>query len=177
MRRRSNGAEAEAEAQQWLPRSRFYTHEAFLLSILELMVQQVRIHPLISRATTPEDVVMLQGALREFSDLLNKCRGDDHYANGNDSNTCAHARRVVARVDQRQTARRERRRAQWTPRACAQCGARETEPKEWKVCSACCAVQYCCKEHQKQHWKAAHKRECKEMAAAGAAQAQPSASV
>lgn len=41
-------------------------------------------------------------------------------------------------------------------RACAICGSKE----HVKGCAACGAVFYCSKEHQVQHWKSGHKKEC-----------------
>ena len=48
------------------------------------------------------------------------------------------------------------------------CGKKELTVREFKVCSACKAVAYCCAEHGALHWTAAHKRECKALKAAGA---------
>ena len=47
-------------------------------------------------------------------------------------------------------------------RTCAlpACGAREATVRQFKVCSGCRRVAYCCAEHAKAHWKAGHKREC-----------------
>jgi hypothetical protein len=47
-------------------------------------------------------------------------------------------------------------------RACAQCG--ELFPKLLR-CTRCKAVSYCTKECQVAHWKAGHKKECKELSA------------
>lgn len=44
-----------------------------------------------------------------------------------------------------------------SPSLCALCGQRAT-----LTCSACHVAQYCCKEHQKDHWKAGHKQDCAE---------------
>jgi hypothetical protein len=51
-------------------------------------------------------------------------------------------------------------------RACAlgaACGKRETARQQFKICSACRAVAYCCREHQAAHWRK-HKADCKKMA-------------
>ena len=62
-----------------------------------------------------------------------------------------------------QEARREAQHAGWEPRACAHCGAPETEPKQWKVCARCHGPAYCSKEHQAAHWRAGrHRKECRE---------------
>ena len=58
-------------------------------------------------------------------------------------------------------------RQSWQPRACAQCGAREAEPKLFKVCSRCAGAAYCCKEHQTEHWPT-HKAACKAASKAAA---------
>jgi hypothetical protein len=42
----------------------------------------------------------------------------------------------------------------------AACGAREAHPAHFKLCAACKAVAYCCREHQAQGW-AEHKAACK----------------
>ena len=46
------------------------------------------------------------------------------------------------------------------PCALGSCGVRETYPAQYKLCGACAAGVYCCKEHQVAHW-AAHKAACK----------------
>jgi hypothetical protein len=40
------------------------------------------------------------------------------------------------------------------------CGAQEVHASQFKRCSACLSVVYCCKEHQVQHWPA-HKAACR----------------
>jgi hypothetical protein len=52
----------------------------------------------------------------------------------------------------------------------AACGKREEHAAQWKLCSACKAACYCCKEHQAADWKAGHKAAC--AAARGNASAQ-----
>lgn len=47
--------------------------------------------------------------------------------------------------------------AEGSPSLCALCGQRAS-----LTCSACHVAQYCCKEHQKDHWKAGHKQDCAE---------------
>jgi hypothetical protein len=66
-------------------------------------------------------------------------------------------------------ARREATHAGWQPRPCAACGAPEAEPRQWKVCSRCSVAAYCCKEHQAAHWKAGHRKACREGSAAQSA--------
>ena len=143
---------------QWPPRQGYYTNEAYLLRVLEAVVGNLKTHPVISRAGLPEDVAMLQGTLLEFTELMNEC-------SNNGTDVCARARRVVARRQQHTEAQQTRVRERWVPRACEHCGAREDEPKHYKVCARCCAVAYCCKDHQVAHWKAGHKRDCKSVAA------------
>ena len=154
---------------QWPPRPSYYTPEAYLLKFLEIVVGYLKTHPVISRAGLPEDVTMLQGTLLEFTELMNEC-------SDNGTDMCARARQVVARVQQHTEAQQTRVRGRWVPRACEHCGAREDEPKQYKVCARCGAVAYCCKEHQAAHWKAVHKRDCKSVAASGG-MLQPSAGV
>ncbi|EDV97595.1 GH16955 [Drosophila grimshawi] len=43
-----------------------------------------------------------------------------------------------------------------TPTSCAYCQQRATQ-----LCAGCRSVVYCSREHQKEHWKRGHKRECK----------------
>ena len=52
-------------------------------------------------------------------------------------------------------------------RKCALCGvtAAEKEKKSLDKCSGCNSVFYCCKEHQRTHWKNGHKAECKKIQA------------
>ena len=52
-------------------------------------------------------------------------------------------------------------------RVCAlrSCGVRETYPAQHKLCAACAAAAYCCREHQVAHW-AEHKAACKAARAA-----------
>jgi hypothetical protein len=40
-----------------------------------------------------------------------------------------------------------------------QCKEQEQHPRQFKTCSACKWAAYCCRDHQKAHWKA-HKKEC-----------------
>lgn len=42
---------------------------------------------------------------------------------------------------------------------CSYCREGEKEPRQFKTCSACNFAAYCCREHQKAHWKV-HKKEC-----------------
>lgn len=42
---------------------------------------------------------------------------------------------------------------------CAYCGVQEKQPRQYKTCSQCRYAAYCCREHQKAHWRV-HKREC-----------------
>jgi hypothetical protein len=42
----------------------------------------------------------------------------------------------------------------------AACGKREATRQQFKLCSACKTVAYCCREHQAAHWPA-HKAACK----------------
>jgi hypothetical protein len=44
--------------------------------------------------------------------------------------------------------------------ALASCGAKEGHAGQFKLCSACKSVVYCCKAHQADDW-AAHKQACK----------------
>ncbi len=60
-------------------------------------------------------------------------------------------------------------RQRWTLRTCAMCDARETEPRLFKLCSRCGGAAYCCKEHQVAHWRAGHKKECKQQGGDGSA--------
>lgn len=46
------------------------------------------------------------------------------------------------------------------PRECAMCGAQSSEVQKLRICGGCLAVAYCCQEHQKKHWSAAHKFHC-----------------
>lgn len=49
---------------------------------------------------------------------------------------------------------------------CANCLRTESEEgKGLKSCSKCLLTFYCSKECQKDHWKSAHKKECKEIVA------------
>jgi hypothetical protein len=45
-------------------------------------------------------------------------------------------------------------------RSCALCGAAEAVRGDFKACARCQRAFYCCKEHQRQHWSAEHKRAC-----------------
>jgi hypothetical protein len=47
-----------------------------------------------------------------------------------------------------------------TRRWCAHCYAVKLDGKAFSVCARCQQVGYCSPEHQKAHWKAAHKHEC-----------------
>ena len=40
---------------------------------------------------------------------------------------------------------------------------KEAETKSRLLGCACKTAWYCCKEHQKAHWKAQHKKECAEL--------------
>ena len=42
---------------------------------------------------------------------------------------------------------------------CAQCGVAEAVRGDFKACARCRSVHYCCKEHQRAHWKT-HKATC-----------------
>ena len=42
---------------------------------------------------------------------------------------------------------------------CEYCREQEKQPRQFKTCSGCKFAAYCCKEHQKAHWKV-HKKEC-----------------
>jgi hypothetical protein len=44
--------------------------------------------------------------------------------------------------------------------ALSTCGAQEVHASQFKRCSACSGVVYCCKEHQVQAWPA-HKAACR----------------
>ena len=44
-----------------------------------------------------------------------------------------------------------------------ECTAVEKRPKEFQMCSGCRNVVYCCKNHQKKHWKQGHKLVCKKI--------------
>jgi hypothetical protein len=146
---RDDGAGSEA----FPPRRGYIDQEAFLLYFLELVVDGLDNHPVMRFVAKPEDAAMLRRVLHEFSELLDaSCEG---------GGGCAAARRTVACSQGNVGARAARHRANWTPRSCAQCGARETEPKLYKLCSRCGAVAYCCKEHQVQHWRAGHKAACR----------------
>jgi len=51
-------------------------------------------------------------------------------------------------------------------RECGMCGSQAPEGGEkLSKCAACLAVAYCCREHQKQHWKAVHKACCTQLKA------------
>ena len=45
-------------------------------------------------------------------------------------------------------------------RWCAHCYAVKPDGKTFSVCARCQQVGYCSPEHQKAHWKAAHKHQC-----------------
>ena len=57
------------------------------------------------------------------------------------------------------------------PLACAACGSTVPKARTFKVCTGCRAARYCDQQCQKQHWRA-HKRECRQAAAQGAAAAE-----
>lgn len=49
-------------------------------------------------------------------------------------------------------------------RHCSVCNATTSEGGgHLRKCAGCGMVAYCCKEHQKAHWKAQHKKECAEL--------------
>lgn len=50
--------------------------------------------------------------------------------------------------------------------SCAMLGCVHDPMAKLLTCSACRQVKYCCKEHQRQHWKSGHKKVCKKMRAA-----------
>ena len=52
-------------------------------------------------------------------------------------------------------------------RACANCAAVEPEAGTFPKCDSCKCTWYCGAECQRVHWKATHKRECKEIQARG----------
>lgn len=52
-------------------------------------------------------------------------------------------------------------------RACANCAAVEPEAGAYPKCDSCKCTWYCGAECQRVHWKATHKRECKEIQARG----------
>lgn len=154
---RHGGAASEA----FPPRRNYFDEEAYLLYFLELADHALSNDPFATLIADPEDAAMLRRMLREFSELMDAClRG---------GGGCAAARRTVACMEGNVHAREERRRANWAPRACAQCGALEAEPKQWKVCAKCGDAAYCSKAHQVQHWRAGHKAACRQGASAGAA--------
>ena len=49
-------------------------------------------------------------------------------------------------------------------KACAGCGVEEDVAK-LSTCARCKSVHYCCKQHQKAHWRSTHKTECEALAA------------
>ena len=57
------------------------------------------------------------------------------------------------------------------PLACAACGSTVPKARTFKVCTGCRTARYCDQQCQKQHWRA-HKRECRQAAAQGAAAAE-----
>lgn len=68
----------------------------------------------------------------------------------------------ATRIGAKAVARMETALAEWTPRPCARCGAREAEPRQWKMCGRCCGPVYCSKACQAAHWKGGHKKECRD---------------
>jgi len=44
---------------------------------------------------------------------------------------------------------------------CAQYNSTDLGGKQLQRCSKCGIARYCCKEHQREHWKTTHKKHCK----------------
>ena len=49
------------------------------------------------------------------------------------------------------------------PLICANCGLNESHVIKLQTCSMCKSIHYCSKTCQRSHWKADHKKECKEL--------------